>query len=84
VLKPGGVLAAQWNNIDPRKFSVQKRKLALRRLLRRQNDNTGAAQFLGTAVRRDAVRSALQGEGMDVVAFKGEDTLFCWVWATKR
>jgi SAM-dependent methyltransferase len=53
-LRPGGVLAAQWNNIDPGKFRIDRAKLAIRRMLRRDRTNTGAPQFLGTAVPRDA------------------------------
>jgi len=83
VLKPGGVIAAQWNNIDPRRFRVQKAKEALRRVLGRLDHHTGSPQFLGTAVRRDTVQRTLEAAGAEVIGFKGEGTLFCWVWARK-
>jgi ubiquinone/menaquinone biosynthesis C-methylase UbiE len=84
VLRTGGVLAAQWNNTDPLKFRWTRLKLALRRALGRgQPDTTGAPQYLGTAVRRADVQRALEAAGLEVVGFKGEGTLFCWVWARK-
>ena len=84
VLRRGGVLAAQWNNTDPKQFRLTRARYALRRLVRRERQTTGARQFLGTAVPRPTVAATLDAAGMDVVGYKGEDTLFCWVWARKR
>jgi SAM-dependent methyltransferase len=86
VLKPGGVLAAQWNN-TPKPLSWRARVawLDLRNRIGGPlaTDTRDVRQFLGTRVPFEAMRSALKGSGMEVRGTKGLGTLFGWVWAEK-
>jgi SAM-dependent methyltransferase len=87
VLRPGGVVAAQWNN-DAHPWRYEARSLWWR-LQRRlgvavHQDNRVAPQFLGTPVPYAAVKSTLERAGLTVRGTKGEGTLFAWVWAEKK
>jgi ubiquinone/menaquinone biosynthesis C-methylase UbiE len=84
VLRPGGVLAAQWNGINPIRYKLSGLRLRARRAIRRSADTRAAPEFMGTAVPAATVRKTLEAAGMEVVGFKGQGTLFSWVWAKKR
>jgi SAM-dependent methyltransferase len=86
VLRPGGVAALQWNN-DPHALRWRARAIvsdALHRAgARSRSDNRHARQFYGSRVPTARVRRGLERGGLEVVATKGEGTLFAWVWARK-
>jgi SAM-dependent methyltransferase len=86
VLKPGGVLAAQWNN-TPRP-GIWKSRVAWWRLRNAiggplSTDIRNSPQFAGTRLPFDRVEAALEASGMAVRATKGLGSLFAWVWAEK-
>jgi SAM-dependent methyltransferase len=86
VLSPGGVLAAQWNNLPhPRLWRIQGQwwRILQRLGLKHRNDHRVAPQFLGSRVTVAAVRAMCERAGLVPQATKGEGTLFAWVWATK-
>jgi SAM-dependent methyltransferase len=85
-LRPGGVLAAQWNgDAHPRRYRVRSAwwRLQQRAGVRHKQDRRLAPQFLGTPVPVPFVRAVLEDAGLVVNAIKGEGTLFSWVWAVK-
>lgn len=87
VLRPGGLLVAQWNG------TFGSRRWALRRALltspagrrRPSADRYGreAAEFLGSRVPPPRMHALLGEAGLEVVGMRGEGTLFSWVWARK-
>jgi SAM-dependent methyltransferase len=86
VLKPGGVLAAQWNN-SPRP-GIWKLRVGWWRLRnvvggRASTDIRNSPEFAGTRMPYDRVRATLEASGMAVRATKGLGSLFAWVWAEK-
>ncbi len=87
VLRPGGVLAFQWNN-EPgqRRWAARRTALAvLHRLgLRTERHGRHAPQFLGSRVPLDRIRRRLDEVGLDLVATSGTGTLYAWAWARKR
>jgi SAM-dependent methyltransferase len=86
VLAPGGVAALQWNN-DPHPLRWKARAVVSAALHRAgapsRSDNRHARQFYGSRVPVQRITSALERAGLDIVATKGEGTLFAWVWARK-
>jgi SAM-dependent methyltransferase len=87
VLRPGGVLAAQWNNLPhPNLWKLQGMWWRMRRRLgsRRLRDERTAPQFLGCRVPVARIREMCERAGLTPRAGKGEGTLFAWVWAEKR
>jgi SAM-dependent methyltransferase len=86
VLRPGGVLAAQWNgDAHPRRYRLRSAWWQLQRRLgvRSKQDHRVAPQFLGTPVPVPFVRSVLEEAGLVVEGTKGDGTLFCWIWARR-
>jgi ubiquinone/menaquinone biosynthesis C-methylase UbiE len=87
VLKPGGVLAAQWNNTPrPR---VWKLRVAWWKVRTRVGgplriDIRNSPEFAGTRLPYSRVQRVLAEAGMTVRASTGRGTLFAWVWAEKR
>lgn len=85
VLRPGGVLAAQWNNCPKRRYQLDTLKWRLRGMVgmparsRVQNQ----APFRGTTASATFMRRELERGGLVVKATKGEGTLFAWIWAAK-
>lgn len=87
VLRPGGLLVAQWNGTDG------ARRWALRRTLltslpgrrRRSADPYGreVAEFLGSRVPVPRMRVLLDQAGLELVGMRGEGTLFSWLWARR-
>lgn len=86
VLRSGGVLSVQWNNMDPSQLRrhVRKWKLLgpLRRLPTYQRVQTEPA-FRGTTASIGFMRAACEAAGLEVRGTKGEGTLFAWLWAKK-
>jgi len=87
ILRPGGVMAIQWNNLPHPGFWHLKgavwrarQKLGLAKGL----DNRTAPEFIGTRVPWADVKRTIEAEGLVIKGRKGEDTLFSWVWAEKR
>lgn len=95
VLAPGGVLAAQWNNIPQAKYRVMKWRWRIAWRLRKipllgprfgLHDRDGhriAPQFLGTTATKGLMVDAMQRAGLVVMGTKGEGTLFAWIWAQR-
>jgi SAM-dependent methyltransferase len=87
VLRPGGVVAFQWNNqATERRWRLRRAVLSTlqRSGLRREAHDRNAVQFLGTTVDLARIESTLSSAGMDLVKTEGLGTLFCWAWAVKR
>ena len=81
VLRPGGVVAFQWNNQSSElRWRIRRALLAAlqRTGLRRETHDRNATQFLGTTVDLGRIESTLADAGMDVVKTDGVGTLFCW------
>lgn len=86
VLRPGGVLAIQWNNLPhPWRWRVQGVWWRLRRRvgLGPRGEETNAREFVGTRVAWGPVERTLRDAGLTIAGRKGEGTLFAWVWAAK-
>jgi SAM-dependent methyltransferase len=86
VLRPGGVLAAQWNgDAHPRRYRLRSAWWQLQRRLgvRSKQDHRVAPQFLGTPVPAPFVRAVLEEAGLAVEGTKGDGTLFSWIWARR-
>ena len=87
ILRPGGVVAFQWNNqASERKWRLRRAVLATLQGtgLRRESHQRNAVQFLGTTVDLDRIKATLDGAGMELLKTDGVGTLFCWAWAVKR
>jgi SAM-dependent methyltransferase len=85
ILRPGGVLVAQWNG-DAHRLRFRGRTWwwrVQRRFGARAHKNRLAPEFLGIPVPASFVRSVLEGAGLSVEETKGVGTLFAWVWARK-
>jgi ubiquinone/menaquinone biosynthesis C-methylase UbiE len=93
VLAPGGVLAAQWNNIPEAEYARSKAQWRRRHRLSQlpligrrfgqspQHGRTVAPQFLGTTATVTFMREALAAAGLTMAGTRDEGTLFAWVWA---
>lgn len=84
VLRPGGVLAVQWNNQPPLRYRLGSTKFRVLRRMGRLDDERVAPQFLGTTASVAFVRRRLEAAGLTMEGTTGEGTLFCWVWAGRR
>lgn len=87
ILRPGGVVAVQWNN-QASELRWRARRAVLATLqrtgLKRETHARNAPQFLGTTVDVSRIRRTLDGAGLDLQKTDGEGTLFAWAWAVKR
>jgi SAM-dependent methyltransferase len=89
VLKPGGVLCAQWNNLPHpllwklRVWWWQLRRLAGGRIAGVGGDIRGRRPFAGTRVPFKRVTATLEDAGLQVRGSQGLGTLFSFVWAEK-
>ncbi|MGI8751458.1 MAG: class I SAM-dependent methyltransferase [Acidimicrobiales bacterium] len=84
VLRPGGVLAAQWNNLPhPLLWKLQGARWRFERRVGLRPDERAAPQFLGLRVPADRVRVMCERAGLVPGGTKGEGTLFAWIWAEK-
>jgi SAM-dependent methyltransferase len=86
VLKPGGILAAQWNNLPhPLRWKVRGAWWRLRqRLGVRPIGPTSAPQFHGIRVPFAEMASMLDQAGFTIRRTKELGTLFAWVWAERK
>lgn len=86
VLRPGGLLAFQWNN-QPGHIRWRARRAVvatLRRLrLARDVRQTEAPQFLGSRIPLRHIEAMLRGAGLELAGTRGEGSLFAWAWATR-
>lgn len=84
-ITPGGVLAAQWNNLPPLRYRLDTLRWRLRR---RRLDAVRAVttepEFRGTTASVRWMRRRLDEAGFDVVEVRGAGTLFAWVWGVRR
>jgi SAM-dependent methyltransferase len=86
ILAPGGILAAQWNNLPhPRAWRSRAAWWRVRHRIGGplKMDPRVAPQFIGTRLPFEEVRRTLEGAGLTVKGTKGLGTLFAWVWAEK-
>jgi SAM-dependent methyltransferase len=86
VLRPGGVLVAQWNGTDgARRWALRRAVLTWAGRLRPSADRYGreVPEFLGSRVPVARMRGLLAEAGLEVAGMRGEGTLFSWVWATR-
>jgi SAM-dependent methyltransferase len=93
VLRPGGVIAAQWNNIPADEYAKRVAKWRRRRALSKlplvpkrwaldaHVARQAEAPFLGTTATVEFMRSACEAAGLRPAGTKGEGTLFAWIWA---
>jgi SAM-dependent methyltransferase len=86
VLRPGGLLAFQWNN-TPGSRRWAARRMALTALqktgLHRERYNRHAPEFLGTRIPLAPVQRRLEQNGLELVGTQGLDTLYAMAWAVK-
>lgn len=83
VLRPGGVLAMQWN-ATPGALRWRLHRLRMRVLAglgRADRHGRDAAPFLGSRVPMAAMDRMLTDVGLRRVAVSDPDTLFTWAWA---
>ena len=86
ILRPGGVLALQWNNLPhPYRWRAVSRWWRLCQWLHLglADEQRSAPEFVGTRVPWSAIEATLREVGLDVAGRAGEGTLFSWVWAVK-
>jgi SAM-dependent methyltransferase len=87
VLRPGGLLAFQWNN-EPGAAWWAVRRTALSALqrsgMRAERFRRNAPAFLGTRVPLTPVRRTLERHGVELRGTTGLGSLFAIAWATKR
>lgn len=86
VLRPGGVLAVQWNSdAHPVRYRIRtfQRRVLARLGLAHRDDRRLAPQFVGTPAPVSYVRGELEASGLRVVSVRGEGTLFTWIWARR-
>ncbi len=85
ILRPGGVLAMQWNATPGvlRWRAHRIRMAVLGRLGRADRHGRDAAQFLGSRVPQAAMDRMLGDSGLRRVGLVEPGTLFTWAWAQK-
>jgi SAM-dependent methyltransferase len=86
VLRPGGVLAAQWNNLPhPMRWKLRGMWWRLRHRVGGpfKLDPRVAPQFVGMRVPVDDMMAMVRRSGLTVGATSELGTLFAWIWATK-
>jgi SAM-dependent methyltransferase len=86
VLRPGGVLAAQWNNLPhPRWGKARGRWERTRHRIGGplRLDARVAPEFVGLRVPLADMEAMVRSSGLTVEGSAQVDTLFAWIWATK-
>ena len=86
VLKPGGVLVAQWNGTDgARRWALRRAWLSGVGRLRPSADRFGreVPEFLGSRVPVPRMRALLAEAGLELAGMRGEGTLYSWLWAVR-
>jgi SAM-dependent methyltransferase len=87
ILRPGGVLAAQWNNLPhPLGWKLRGAWWRLRQRLGGplRLDQRVAPQFTGIRLPTKDMLAMLERAGLTVKETRGTGTLWAWVWATKN
>jgi len=87
VLRPGGVLAFQWNNTPGAKRWAFRRAVlsTLQRTgLHRERYRRHAPQFLGCRIPLVPLRHTLEEHGLELRGSAGLDTLYAVAWAVRR
>jgi SAM-dependent methyltransferase len=87
VLRPGGLLVAQWNGQETsgrwavrRWVRVLRARLGLAPPAARSRE---ATDFIGTSLPLSRMRAAITGAGLVERDSAGEGTLFSWIWAQR-
>jgi SAM-dependent methyltransferase len=86
VLRPGGVLAFQWNNTPgARRWRFKRAALALlqRSGIKPERYKRHAPEFLGSRVPLRDITQLLDGADLRLAGTDNLDTLYAWAWATK-
>jgi SAM-dependent methyltransferase len=86
VLRPGGVVVFQWNNLPGhRRWIVRRWWLATlqRTGLRPERRRRHAAPFLGSRVPMRRIERALADGGLTLAGVRDPSTLLAWAWATR-
>ncbi|HUC05882.1 MAG TPA: class I SAM-dependent methyltransferase [Acidimicrobiales bacterium] len=86
VLRPGGVLAAQWNNLPhPQAWKLRGQWWRLRDRIGGplKLDPRVAPEFVGMRLPTKSMLRLVQEAGLSVQGTKALGTLFAWVWAQK-
>lgn len=86
VLRPGGLLAFQWNNEPgPRRWALRRRWLALlqRTRLRPERFGRHAEEFLGCRIPLSRLDAGLGRAGLRRTGLRNEGTLWAWAWAVR-
>jgi len=86
ILRPGGVLAVQWNSdAHPARYRIRMfwRRVLGRLRLAHRDDRRLAPQFVGTPAPVAYVRGVLETSGLRIESVSGEGTLFAWIWARR-
>ncbi|MEJ7582537.1 MAG: methyltransferase domain-containing protein [Acidimicrobiales bacterium] len=87
VLRPGGVLVFQWNNLPgPRRWAIRRAALGLlqRSGLRPEHYRRHAPEFLGSRIPIAPIQRALERNGLQLVGTSGLGTLFAWASAVRQ
>lgn len=87
VLRPGGLLAFQWNNTPgARRWAM--RRVALSTLQRtgvhRERYARHAPEFLGTRIPLEPLERTMADHGLELVGTKDLGTLYAQAWAVRR
>ena len=86
VLRPGGVLVFQWNNLPGHRRWVARRwwLSALQRSgLRPEHRRRHAPAFLGSRVPLARIEAGLAAGGLRLAGTREAGTLYAWAWATR-
>lgn len=85
VLRPGGLLAMQWNATPgPLRWRLHRLRMGLaERVGRADRHGRDAPQFLGSRVPLARMDRMLAGNGLHRVGILEPDTLFTWAWAVR-
>ena len=87
VLRPEGLFVFQWDSRpDPWSWKVRRAALiGLQRTgIRPERYGRHAPQFLGSRLSRDRMGRAIESAGMELIATRGDQTLFTFGWAVKH
>ena len=85
VLRPGGVFVLQWNGTPGAgRWRAQRAvRSMLGRLGRGDRYGRDAPQFLGSRIEVATMRRMLGDVGLELVATRGDGSLFTWGWARR-
>jgi SAM-dependent methyltransferase len=87
VLRPGGVLAFQWNNTPgPRRWAARRAALSTlqRSGIHKERYERHAPEFLGVRIPLEPLRRTMDANGLDLAGTTGLGTLYASAWAVRR